>query len=196
MSSKKSTKPLPPAEPIYEIRTSPIHGRGLYAARDIKKGERVVEYIGEKITKAESLRRGNALIEKSKVTGEGAVYIFILNKTHDIDGSVPENEARLMNHSCNPSCEASIERGRIWYFALRNIQKGDELYINYGFDVDTWEEHPCRCNAPQCVGYIVARDQWPKLRRRIAAKKAREAAKKRTAASKKKKSPATGKKKR
>jgi uncharacterized protein len=174
------------ASPIYEIRTSPIHGRGLYAARDIAKGERVVEYLGEKVTKAESERRGNAMLESSKKTGDGAVYIFILNKTHDIDGSVPENDARLMNHSCNPSCEASIERGHIWYFAKRRIPQGQELYINYGFDIENWEDHPCKCGAPICVGYIVAQNQWPKLKRRIAQRDQAIADEKRAFASRKK----------
>jgi hypothetical protein len=161
-----------PADAPYEMRGSVIHGRGLYARRDIKRGERVVEYIGEKITKGESNRRGNALLQKAKETGEGAVYIFILNSKHDIDGACEANVARLMNHSCVPNCQAVIERGRIWYHALRRIPKGTELTINYGFDVENWHDHPCHCGEPNCVGYIVAKSQWKRLAKEIAKKKA------------------------
>ncbi|MBP7949160.1 MAG: SET domain-containing protein-lysine N-methyltransferase [Verrucomicrobiales bacterium] len=151
----------------YLVKNSPIHGHGLYAARGIRKGERVIEYIGEKITKAESQRRGTAHFEKSKSTGEGAVYLFVLNKRYDLDGNIPANVARLMNHSCDPNCEAEVIRGRIWYLAIRDIPAGEELTLNYGFDVENWDEHPCRCGTSRCVGYIVSEDQWKQLRREI-----------------------------
>ena len=156
-----------PEVPAYIVKNSVIHGRGLYAARDIRKGERILEYVGEKVTKAESERRGNELMEKAKKTGGGAVYMFILNKTHDIDGNVDWNDARLMNHSCEPNCEAEIVRGRIWYVAIKNIAEGSELSLNYGFALENWEDHPCRCGTLACVGFIVAEEYWPKLRKTI-----------------------------
>jgi hypothetical protein len=156
-----------PEVPAYIVKNSVIHGRGLYAARDIRKGERILEYVGEKVTKAESERRGNELMEKAKKTGGGAVYMFILNKTHDIDGNVDWNDARLMNHSCEPNCEAEIVRGRIWYVAIKNIAEGSELSLNYGFALENWEDHPCRCGTQSCVGFIVAEEYWPKLRKTI-----------------------------
>jgi uncharacterized protein len=163
-----------PETPAYFVKDSHIHGRGLYAAREIKVGERILEYVGERVTKVESERRGNELMEQSKKTGGGAVYMFILNKRYDIDGNVDYNDARLMNHSCMPNCEAEIVRGRIWYVATRPIAEGEELSLNYGFALENWEDHPCRCGTPKCVGYIVAEEYWPKLRRAIAKKQERE----------------------
>ena len=156
------------SEPAYIVRQSSIHNKGVFAARDIGAGERIIEYKGEKITKAESNRRGTDLFEKASKTGDAAVYLFILNKRHDIDGNFEWNTARLINHSCDPNCEAQIARGRIWIVALRPIAAGDELTFNYGFDLESWQDHPCRCGSPKCVGYIVEKSQWRKLRRLIA----------------------------
>jgi SET domain-containing protein len=154
-----------PQNLLYIIRHSSIHNRGVFAARDIRKGEHIIEYIGERITKAESDRRASTRLNESARDGGGAVYIFTLNKRYDIDGNVDWNPARLINHSCSPNCEAQIARGRIWITARRAIREGEELSYDYGFDLDSWEEHPCRCREENCIGYIVARHHWPKLRR-------------------------------
>ena len=154
-----------PQQLLYTIRQSSIHSRGVFAARDVKKGDRIIEYIGERITKAESERRAGVRIDEASRDGGGAVYIFTLNKKHDIDGNVEWNPARLINHSCKPNCEANIIRGRIWIVALRSIRAGEELSYDYGFDLDSWQEHPCLCRQENCIGYIVARQYWPKLRR-------------------------------
>jgi len=154
-----------PQQLLYSIRQSSIHSRGVFAARDVKKGERIIEYIGERITKAESERRASVRMDEAAKDGGGAVYIFTLNKRYDIDGNVEWNPARLINHSCNPNCEANIFRGRIWIVARRAIPAGTELSYDYGFDLDSWQEHPCLCQEDNCIGYIVARQHWPKLRR-------------------------------
>jgi len=146
-----------------EVRGSEIHGRGVYATRFIAKEERIIEYVGELINKKESERRGNALHAKSLKTGGAAVYIFTLTKNYDLDGNVPWNTARLINHSCDPNCEAWVEGRRIFIHALRDIQPGEELSFDYGFDVDCYADHPCRCGKDACVGYIVSRSQWPEL---------------------------------
>lgn len=161
------------------VRRSAIHQRGIFARADIPKGTPIIEYTGEKITKAESERRGNALAARAAKTGGAAVYIFTLNKTHDLDGSTASNTARLINHSCEPNCEAFISRGRIWIYAKHDIPEGEELSFNYGFGMDTWEDHPCRCGKPKCIGYILDEELWPKLRRIL---KAREAKKEKLAA--------------
>lgn len=150
-----------------EVRGSAIHGRGVYATCFIPKGTAIIEYVGERIDKKESERRGNAQHAKSLKTGDAAVYIFILSKTYDIDGNVPWNTARLINHSCNPNCEAWIVGRKIFVHALRDIDAGEELTFDYGFDVDCYEDHPCRCGADQCKGYIVSREQWAELDRRL-----------------------------
>lgn len=152
-----------------EVRGSGIHGRGVYATTFIPKEARIIEYIGELIDKKESEKRGISQHEKSLKTGDAAVYIFTLTKTYDLDGNVPWNTARLINHSCEPNCEAWIEGRRIFIHALRDIQAEEELTFDYGFDVDCFEDHPCLCGKPECVGYIVSREQWPELKARLAA---------------------------
>lgn len=161
------------AEPKhYEIRNSAIHGRGLYAAAFIPKDTWIVEYVGEKVNKEESDRRSNELLEKSKDNGGARVYTFILSDEWDIDGDVEWNEARLMNHSCEPNVEAQVwDEKEIWFVALRDIQQGEELVYNYGFDLENWKEHPCRCGASRCAGYIAEEELWPQLRRKLAGRK-------------------------
>ncbi|MCH8474824.1 MAG: SET domain-containing protein-lysine N-methyltransferase [Opitutales bacterium] len=161
-----------------EVRDSPIHGSGVFARRDIEEGERLLQYIGEKITKAESNRRGLAQEEKSKSTSEGAVYIFELNKRYDLDGNVPENTARLVNHCCDNNCDAVNVRGKIYFEAIRKIKKGEELSIDYGYDISHFMDHPCRCGSPKCVGYIVHRDQRKRLRRLLNQRKKQSVVKK------------------
>lgn len=146
-----------------EVRGSEIHGRGVYASTFIPQETKIIEYVGELIDKDESESRGNAQHKKSLKNGDAAVYIFTLSKRYDIDGDVPWNTARLINHSCNPNCEAWIEGRKIFIHSLRDIQDGEELTFDYGFDVECWEDHPCRCGQQGCVGYIVSRSQWQEL---------------------------------
>ncbi len=161
------------AEPKhYEIRGSTIHGRGLYASSFIAKDEWIIEYLGEKVGKEESDRRSNELLDRTKENGGARVYTFILNDEWDIDGDVEWNDARLMNHSCEPNVEAQVwDEKEIWFVALRDIQQGEELTFNYGFDLENWEEHPCRCGAARCPGYIAEEELWPQLKRKLAGRK-------------------------
>ncbi len=144
---------------------SAIHGRGVCARRAIPAGTRVVEYTGERITKTESLRRDEARLARLRRGGDGSVYVFELNKRHDIDGRNSRNIARLINHSCAPNCETAIVRGRIWISALRGIAAGEELTYDYGFPYSEWRNHPCRCGASGCVGFIVNKAQRWRVRR-------------------------------
>lgn len=154
------------SNPYIIKRKSSIHGYGIFAKRFIPKETRVVEYIGEKITKAEAERRGPKLVEYAKSHKEhGAVYLFELNKKYDIDGHVHYNTAKYINHSCDPNCEVQIIRGHIWIIALRNINESEELFYNYGYDdLQEYHEHPCYCGADRCVGFILSEDHWPKLK--------------------------------
>lgn len=164
----------------YIVRRSSIHQRGVFARHDIPKDTAVIEYVGERIPKEESERRGVELAETAKESGGGAVYIFQINKKWDLDGNVSWNPARLINHSCEPNCEAFQDEDRIWIHAKRDIQKGEELSYDYGFDLDTWDEHPCRCGSVTCVGYIVGKGYRSKLKKLIKekAKKEKKEAKK------------------
>ena len=156
------------SQQAYIVRESSIHNKGVFAARVVEKGERIIEYKGEKISKKESERRALLHYDDSVRTGSGAVYLFILNKKHDVDGSMEWNLARLINHSCEPNCEAVIIRGKIWIVARRRIKEGEELSFDYGFDLDCWQDHPCRCGKQKCSGYIVGKQYWRKLRKLIA----------------------------
>lgn len=153
-----------------EARQSPIHGSGVYATKAIPTETRIMEYVGEKINKEESERRAWAQMEHAEETGDAAVYIFTLSKKWDIDGNVPWNLARLVNHSCDPNCQTWIEGKHIYYYALRDIEDGEELTFDYGFDIECYEDHPCLCGSSKCVGYIVNREQWPELRKKLKAK--------------------------
>ena len=154
------------------VRNSTIHGRGVFAKKDIPKDTRIIEYVGERITKAVAQKRAEIPIEKNKKNKNfGAVYLFVLNKRHDIDGNVSYNTARHINHSCEPNAETDVIRGKIWIIALRNIKKGEEILYNYGYDYDGYEEHRCCCSTNRCVGYILAEEHWQKLKKDLAKKK-------------------------
>lgn len=146
-----------------EVRRSAIHGQGVFATCFIPASTQIVEYIGERITKEESERRGSDQLQRAQATGEAGVYIFTLDDQWDLDGNFPENIARLINHSCSPNCEAYIQRKRIWIWSIQDIQPGEELVFNYGFDLDSYEDHPCRCGSPNCAGYIVGEDYRAEL---------------------------------
>jgi uncharacterized protein len=139
-------KPLVAESALVSFRVSSIHGTGGFAKTDIAAGTWVVEYTGERIAKDESLRRCEA----------GNEFIFALNDELDLDGSVPWNQARFLNHSCEPNCETDRIGERIWVIAARDIRAGEELTFNYGYSLEDYREHQCRCGATGCVGYMVA----------------------------------------
>lgn len=147
------------------LARSGVHGYGLFARDFLPRGDRVIEYVGESITKGEAWRREQKRLARLAAGGDGCVYIFDLNKRRDIDGAVSWNLARRINHSCAPNCEIQIIRGRIWVVALRDIAPGEELSYDYGFDYCDWREHPCRCGAKECVGFIVNTAQRWRVRR-------------------------------
>lgn len=178
-TSRPSTKPTkrtkpkprsgsdkPPKRPVgwenIEVRRSAVHGRGLFAARDLPKGTYVMEYKGERVDKKESERRTALQWEN------GRVYVFELSRRFDLDGAVRSNLARLANFSCDPNCESINDGGRhIWIVAMRAIRKGEELTYDYNF---AWDPPPpvCKCGSPKCRGYIVGSDHVDKLKQWLA----------------------------
>lgn len=147
---------------MISVKTSSIHSKGVFAKTDIAKGTKIIEYVGQKITKKEAGRRVDASIDSHrKNQSDGAVYIFELNKRYDIDGNVPHNSARHINHSCDPNAETEIIRGKIWIIAIKDIKKGEEITYNYGYDFEPdYVDHPCRCQTARCVGYILKEEFW------------------------------------
>ena len=148
------------------LRNSAIHNKGVFARVNIPKGTQIIEYVGDKITKKESDRRAEIALQRAKYKkNKGAVYIFTLNKRYDIDGDVPYNTAKFINHSCDPNCETEIIDNRIWISSIKNIKKGEEISYDYGYDIDNYKEHPCKCGSKNCTGYIVSEEKRPKLRK-------------------------------
>ena len=152
--------------PTILVAPSPVHGTGVFARVALPGGTRVLEYVGEKIDKAESSRRCQSNNE----------YIFCLDEQFDLDGNVSWNPARFINHSCAPNCDAECLDGRIWIIARREIGAGEELTFNYGYDLQDYTEHPCRCGVPACVGFIVAEELTDEVRRRERAETVDQAA--------------------
>ena len=155
---------------LYIIKNSKLHGKGLFAKENIKAGTNVIEYVGEKITKAQSDKIAEIQLKKAeKNRDEGQVYIFTLNDKYDINGNVPYNKARLMNHSCDPNCDTDIIDDKIWIRSFRDIRKGQELTYDYGFafDKDDFREHVCKCGSKNCIGFIVTETDWKKLGRHL-----------------------------
>mgnify|MGYP001326339040 CR=1 FL=1 len=159
---------------MWSVKKSRVHGKGIVSTMDITKGTRIIEYIGERIGKKEGDKRSEKRIKRylnSKETG--SVYIFELNKKYDIDGSPLYNKARYINHSCNPNCEVEIIRGHIWISSIKNIKKGEELSYDYGyeFDKDDFQDHICKCESKNCIGYIISSDDWNKYKKFLRNKK-------------------------
>ena len=140
---------------LITFRRSAIHGTGGYARWNITARTPVIEYVGEKITKAEALVRCEANNE----------YIFTLDDEFDLDGNVSWNPARFINHSCAPNCEAEVDAGRITIIALRDTASGEELTFNYGYDLEDYRDHLCQCGAAECLGFIVAEEFFDHVRR-------------------------------
>ena len=149
-------------------KKSGVHGTGLFAKNNIKKGTKIIEYIGDKVTKKEGDRRSVKQIRNAKKNkNNGMVYVFELNKKYDIDGSLPYNHARLINHSCSPNCEVEIINNRIWIISTKNIKKNLELSYNYGYSYDAdYVDHICKCGSLKCIGYILNEDHWPKINKK------------------------------
>ena len=144
---------------------SSIHGDGVYARVAIPSGTRVIEYTGERITKAESRRREQRRAARQARGTVTCDYIFVVSARHDVDARRSRSIARLLNHSCAPNCATDIIGGHIWIIAQRAIAAGEELTYDYGYLYSEWRLHPCRCGTPPCPGFIVETAQRWRVRR-------------------------------
>jgi uncharacterized protein len=146
-----------------EVRRSKIHGSGVFAAQNIKKGEFIIEYKGLLRTHAEV----DAAYDGEDETGH--TFLFTLNEDYVLDANINGNEARWINHSCAPNCESShiedpggdAKKDRIVIEAARAIKTGEELSYNYGIRLA--ERHTpklkklwaCLCGSPKCTGTLL-----------------------------------------
>ena len=144
----------------FEIRDSPIHGRGAFATTCIPAGTRLVEYSGERLTPAEAEARypGDA-----PDAGTHHTFLFAIDDDVVVDAAVNGSEARWINHGCDPNCDAVIDDKRIWIETIRDVVPGEELVYDYAYVLE--ERHtpaakrrfPCTCGAATCRGTILAR---------------------------------------
>ena len=158
---KKKTARTQTASQPFVVRRSGIQGVGGFAVRQIKKGEKIIEYAGERISQSEGDRRYD---------DKPHTYLFEVSSRTLIDGAVDGNDARFINHSCRPNCESVLQGGRIHIHALRRIQTGEELSFDYSLPryillgAAENEIYPCRCGAPACRGTLL--EPMPRRRRR------------------------------
>jgi hypothetical protein len=161
--------------PLFEVRHSRVHGYGVFAARRIRKGTTVIEYLGDRVSHDEADAR-----YEDKDPNDNHTFLFTVDSKIVIDGGVGGNEARFINHGCDPNCASTAQNKRIYVEAIRTIQPGEELVYDYQIERDP-EDPPnvdeifaCRCGAEMCRGSMLVARKKPGKRRaaKAAAKKA------------------------
>jgi len=160
MSREASKKAANAAAPVWHVvRRSKVHGTGVFAARNIPAGTRILEYGGKRISPEEADRRHPANPDDPFHT-----FFFALSSGRIIDGGDQGNDARWINHSCEPNCEAQEGRHgkRVYIVALRDIKRGEELNYDYGLVIDgritrkLKEQYKCLCGSAKCRGTMLA----------------------------------------
>jgi SET domain-containing protein len=142
--------------PLIEVRDSPLHGKGVFALESLSRGTRVIEYLGERVSHREADRRYG-----DKSANDNHTVLFVVDSRTVIDAGVNGNEARFVNHACEPNCESVIEDRRVFIEAVRPIRPGEELTYDYQIqrddddppDVD--EIFACRCGFAGCRGTML-----------------------------------------
>jgi len=159
-----------PDEPLIEVRDSPLHGLGVFARQRIRKGTRIIEYRGERVSHTEADRR-----YEHKDAGDAHTFLFIVDARTVIDAGVDGNEARFINHGCEPNCESVIEGRRVFIDAVRAIEPGEEL--TYDYQIQREPDDPpdvdaifaCHCGSARCRGSML----WPPRRTAVRASRPR-----------------------
>nr|WP_315254777.1 SET domain-containing protein-lysine N-methyltransferase [uncultured Duganella sp.] len=150
--------------PACRVERSSVHGNGVFAGRDLAPGERVIEYAGREITWDEAQLRA-----ERQGGPHNHTFFFSLANGNVVDGGDQGNDARFINHSCAPNCEAIEEDdNRIFIYALQPIKQDEELSYSYPLIYEgrhtpaIKRAFACRCGAPNCSGTMLA----PKPRQR------------------------------
>jgi hypothetical protein len=174
-----------------EVRNSPVHGSGVFALRKIRKGTTVIEYLGDRVTHEQVDER-----YADKLETDSHTFLFTVNSKIVIDAGSNGNDARFINHSCDPNCESTIKKKRVFIEAIRTIQPGEELNYDYAIGRDSDdaanvdEIFACRCGAANCRGNMLEPRKKPRNKTR---KRASSRAVKGTAARSRRKTAARGK---
>ena len=143
-----------------EVRHSSLHGHGVFARHRILKGSRIIQYKGQKISNELGAERYDEEAMESHHT-----FLFCLDDEFCLDGGKYGNDAKFINHSCDPNCEAVQEGSKIFIDAIRDIKKGQELTFDYalcsdGDLPDNWREfYACCCGAANCRGVMLSEDE-------------------------------------
>ena len=142
------------------VKSSSLHGAGVYTLAPIRKGERVLEYTGPRMRKEES----DGLYADNEVT-----YLFTMDDPEIvIDGF---GMAAFVNHSCNPNCESDQFGEQIWIVALRDIENGEELTYDYClWDGEPGDEAPCYCGAKNCRGTMYSEEEVARQKKLLSQK--------------------------
>jgi uncharacterized protein len=172
-SQPQPTKGGPPivSSPLVEVRNSPVHGRGVFAVAPIKKGQRIFEYLGDRVSHEAADKRYEDHDESDNHT-----FLFIVDKHTVIDAGVGGNDARFINHQCEGNCESVIQHRRVFIDATRDIAPGAEL--GYDYEIGREKDDPpnvdeiyaCRCGSPKCRGTMLWPAKRPTPRRKAKAK--------------------------
>ncbi len=152
---------------IYKAK-SKLHGYGLFAKVDIKRGQKIIQYIGKSITYDECDEITSRRYKSAAAENRAYAFVFQVTKDYFIDGNVPNNLAKFINHSCNPNCESYIYRREVWIRALRPLKAGEELTFDYGFDILEGIASPCACGERGCVGYVMDKSYRSYFKKHVA----------------------------
>ena len=167
---------------LIEVRNSPVHGSGVFALRKIRKGSTIIEYLGDRVTHEEVDER-----YADKLDTDSHTFLFTVNSKIVIDAGSNGNDARFINHSCDPNCESTIKKKRVFIEAIRTIEPGDELAYDYQIQRDpddppnVDEVFACRCGAEKCRGSMLEPVKAPRTKKRKTAKTAARGGKRKTA---------------
>jgi hypothetical protein len=162
MAATSQVEPDLTTTDLIEVRRSAVHGLGVFAAKQIPKGARIIEYVGERVSHDEADRR-----YEEKDANDSHTFLFIVDSKIVIDAGVDGNDARFFNHSCDPNCESTVEKRRVFIEAIRDIEPGTEL--TYDYQIHREDDDPenidevfaCRCGFPNCRGTML----WPTERK-------------------------------
>jgi SET domain-containing protein len=132
------------------VRRSPIDRFGVFAEKSIPGGRMVIEYMGERITRRQAVRRFGRIWRRK---GPKRYYLACLNGRWVVDGAVGGSGAELVNHSCDPNLSARKRCGRILFYSRKRIRKGEELTLDYRYDPKA-PPASCRCGSAKCRGMI------------------------------------------